>query len=79
MGADTIDTFPTTPALLRAKPVFTTLPGWKQDIRGRTDYSALPDNARAYVDFLEQRIGVPITMVSTGPKREEMAYRTPNL
>ena len=73
------DVFPTTPSLLRARPVFTTLPGWKCDIRGCTDYSALPANARAYVDFLEQRIGCPITMVSSGPEREEMTYRTPKL
>ena len=51
------DVFPTTPSLLKARPVFTTLPGWKCDIRGCTDYNALPANARAYVDFLEQRIG----------------------
>lgn len=73
------DSFPTTPALLRAKPVFETLPGWKTDIRGCKDYSALPANARAYVDFLEAHIGAPITMVSTGPKREEIAYRTPKI
>lgn len=73
------DQFPTTPALLRAKPVFEKLPGWKCDIRGCTDYDALPANARAYVDFLEQHIGAPITMVSTGPKREEMTRRTPKL
>ena len=73
------DVFPTTPALLRARPVFETLPGWKTDIRGCTDYDALPADARAYVDFLEARIGVPITMVSTGPKREEMAYRASKL
>ncbi len=71
--------FPTTPGLLQAKPVFETLPGWKCDIRGCTDYSALPENARAYVDFLEQRINTPITMVSTGPKREDITYRTPKL
>ena len=73
------DTFPTTPALLRAKPVFTTLPGWNCDIRGCLEYRELPANARDYVDFLEARIGTPITMVSTGPKREEMAYRTPKI
>ena len=73
------DSFPTTPALLRAKPVFATLPGWKTDIRGCKDYNSLPENAKAYVDFLEQRIGTPVTMVSTGPKREDMAYRTPLL
>ena len=71
--------FPTTPALLRARPVFTTLPGWKCDVRGCTDYNALPANAKAYVDFLETHIGAPITMVSTGPKREEITYRTPKI
>ena len=71
--------FPTTPDLLRAKPVFTVLPGWKCDIRGCTDYNALPPNAQAYVDFLEHCTGVPITMVSTGPRREDMAYRTPKV
>ena len=73
------DVFPTTPALLRAKPVFEKLPGWKTDIRGCTEYAALPANAKAYVDFLEAHIGVPITMVSTGPKREEMTYRNPKI
>lgn len=69
------DRFPTTPELLRAKPVFETLPGWKQDVRGVTDYAALPARAKAYVDFLEERIGVPITLVSTGPGRHEVAQR----
>lgn len=72
-------TFPTPGVLERAKPVFTTLPGWKIDIRGITDYDALPENAKAYVDFLEEQIEAPITMVSTGPKRSEMTYRTSKL
>ncbi len=71
--------FPTPSRLERAKPVFTTLKGWKSDIRGITDYDALPDNAKGYVDFLEQQIEAPITLVSTGPKRHEMTYRTPKL
>ncbi len=69
------DKFPTTPALMRAKPVFETLPGWKCDVRGVTDYAALPANARGYVEFLEERIGVPIRIVSTGPRRHEIAMR----
>ena len=73
------DRFPTTPLLMRAKPVFTTLPGWKCDIRGCTDYEALPANAKAYVDFLEAHIEAPITLVSTGPKRHEITHRTPKL
>ena len=67
--------FPVAPLLGKAKPVFTTLPGWKCDIRGETDYKKLPANARAYVEFLEEQIGVPVRFVSTGPKREEMALR----
>ena len=73
------DVFPTTPSLLKARPVFTTLPGWKCDIRGCTDYNALPQQAKDYVDFLERHIQCPITMVSSGPKREEMTYRTSKL
>ena len=63
------------PLLERAKPVFTTLPGWKTDVRGCTEYSALPENAKAYVDFLEKEIETPIKLVSTGPGRHEVAYR----
>ena len=73
------DKFPTTPSLMRAKPVFTTLPGWKCDIRGCKDYEALPENAKAYVDFLEAQIGYPITLVSTGPKRDEITHRASKL
>ncbi len=69
------DRFPVTPLLSRAKPVYETLPGWKCDIRGETDYAKLPAQARAYVDFLEEKIGVSIRIVSTGPKREENALR----
>ncbi|MEM5781193.1 MAG: adenylosuccinate synthetase, partial [Lawsonibacter sp.] len=79
IGVQVTDKFPTTPSLMGAKPVFTTLPGWKCDIRGCTDYAALPEQARNYVDFLESKIGYPITLVSTGPKRHEITYRTPKL
>ena len=69
------DQFPVTPLLSRAKPVYATLPGWKCDIRGETDYNKLPEQAKAYVDFLEEKMGVPIKIVSTGPKRDEIALR----
>lgn len=68
--------FPTTPDLLRANPIFTVLPGWKQDIRGCTDYHALPRSAQDYVSFLESQIGFPITLVSSGPGRHEIMRRT---
>ena len=71
----TTDVFPVPALLEKAKPVFETLPGWKRDIRGITDYDSLPREAKDYVEFIEARIGVPITIVSTGPKRHEIAYR----
>lgn len=75
IDGEVTDVFPTTPRLLRAKPVFETLPGWKCDIRGETDYQKLPQAARNYVDFLERHIGHPIGIVSTGPRRENIALR----
>ena len=67
--------FPVTPLLETAKPVYEILPGWKADIRGITSFSGLPENARKYVDFIEAEIGYPITIVSNGPKRNEIIYR----
>ena len=64
------------PALLdRARPVYTVLPGWKCDIRGITDYDALPQAAKDYVDLIERQIKCPIRLVSTGPRRHEIAVR----
>ena len=67
--------FPVPAMLDQAKPVYTTLPGWKCDIRGITDFNALPQQAKDYVAFLEKEIECPITIVSTGPKRHEICYR----
>ena len=67
--------FPTTHLLKKAKPVYTTLPGWKCDIRGITKYEDLPDNCRKYIEFIEKELEVPITMVSNGPGRHEIIKR----
>ena len=67
--------FPVPAMLDQAKPVYTTLPGWKCDIRGITNFNALPQQAKDYVAFLEKEIECPITIVSTGPKRHEICYR----
>ena len=68
--------FPVTRLLKDAKPIYTILPGWNCDIRGITDEAALPKEALAYVDFIEQELGVPVKMFSTGPKRHEIIHRT---
>ena len=67
--------FPTTRLLKKAKPVYTTLPGWKCDIRGITKYEDLPENCRNYIEFIEKELEVPITMVSNGPGRHEIIKR----
>lgn len=67
--------FPTTTLLEKAKPVYQVLPGWKCDIRGIKNYEDLPENCRKYVEFVEEQIGFPITMVSNGPGREDIIFR----
>lgn len=70
-----IDYFPPTAQLKRCKPVLEKLPGWKCDIKGIKRYEDLPENARKYVEFAEKYLGVPVTMVSNGPAREDIMYR----
>ncbi|MDO4470095.1 MAG: adenylosuccinate synthase [Bacillota bacterium] len=67
--------FPTTSLLEKAKPVIEVLPGWNCDIRGIKKYEDLPENCRKYIEFVEEKIGFPITMVSNGPGREDIIYR----
>lgn len=69
------DKFPATPRLNKAKPVYTYLPGWKCDITGITRYEELPENARKYVEFIENYLGFNITMVSNGPGRDNIIIR----
>ena len=57
--------------LRRAEPVYATLPGWRSSTLGMTEMSSLPTNARRYVDFLSEQIGVEIGLVSTGPERTQ--------
>ena len=67
--------FPATVQLKKAKPVYTALPGWKCDIRGIREYDKLPPNCRRYIEFIEQELNVPVTMVSNGPGREDIILR----
>lgn len=75
LDGERIDAFPPTAQLKRCKPILEVLPGWKCDITGIKKYEDLPENARRYVEFAERHIGVPITMVSNGPAREDIIYR----
>ena len=67
--------FPNPALLSKAKPVFEKLPGWKTDIRGLTEFDKLPKEAQDYVKFVEEQTGVHVSIVSTGPKRDEIIRR----
>ncbi len=75
VDGEVTEEFPVTWKLEKAKPVLTTLPGWKCEIRGIKKYEDLPENCRKYVEFVEQHIGYPITMISNGPGRDDIIYR----
>jgi len=69
------DIFPVTSKLAKAKPVYEMLPGWKSNVRGIKKFEDLPVEAQNYVLFIEKKLGVPITMVSNGPNRDEIIFR----
>ena len=75
IDGEMITDFPVTCKLEKAKPVLQKMPGWKCDIRGIKEYADLPENCRNYVEFIEEKIGYPITMISNGPGRGDIIYR----
>lgn len=67
-----VDTFPAVAKDLRAiKPIYETLTGWKCETLGTTRFGDLPENARKYVEFLSNSVGVEIGLISTGPERDQ--------
>jgi adenylosuccinate synthase len=70
-----IDNFPSElDTLQHCKPIYEELPGWREITNGLTDYKNLPDNAKKYLDSIEKKIGVPIYLISTGPKRDQTIF-----
>lgn len=61
--------------LNRAKPVYKEFPGNFGDISRCTSFEELPDNAKAYIGFIEEYIGIPVKFIGTGADREEMLVR----
>ena len=53
------------------EPIYETLPGWSESTVGASSLDALPENAKAYIAFVEKAIGAPIDIISTGPDRSE--------
>ena len=62
-------------ALEAIEPVYEMMPGWRTSTRGITRFDELPAEARAYLKFLEDKTGVEVGGVSTGPERTETIIR----
>ena len=75
IGGDTTMSFPVYPGLVKAEPVYETLPGWTEDISGVRSFDGLPPRAKSYVEFIEDRIETKISCVSVGPRRDELFFR----
>lgn len=75
INGEQIKDFPVTPLLEKAKPVYRYLKGWKCDISKIKAYDDLPKEAKDYVDFIEEELGFPITMISNGPSRDDIIIK----
>ncbi len=61
--------------LKKCKPVYQRLKGWKTDITGITEYDDLPEEAKVYVNTIEEITGIPVKMISVGPDRNQTIIR----
>lgn len=59
----------------RCKPVYTTLNGWTEDISSCTSFEELPENAKAYIEFIEKETNASVDMISVGPDRSQTIVR----
>ncbi|HIH42972.1 TPA: adenylosuccinate synthetase [Candidatus Woesearchaeota archaeon] len=67
-----LEDFPLQAEILeKCKPIYEKLPGWKEDLTQIKRYDKLPENAKKYIQYLEQKLGVPIFIVSVGPGRDQ--------
>jgi adenylosuccinate synthase len=60
--------------LHHATGVYTELPGWTEDLTDIRSYGDLPENARKYLAFVEEAVGVPIVLIGVGPGREQIIW-----
>ncbi|MBD5212845.1 MAG: adenylosuccinate synthase [Bacteroidales bacterium] len=65
------DRFPFDAATRKIEPVYTELPGWKSDLTKVRSEEEFPENFRNYIAFIEKQLGVPVTIISVGPDREQ--------
>ena len=72
-GGERYDTFPSQQSVLyHCEPVYEELPGWKTDITAVRRYDDLPKEARSYIEYIQDKVEVPIGWVSVGPERSQL-------
>ncbi|MCH7952770.1 MAG: adenylosuccinate synthase [Chloroflexi bacterium] len=72
IGSQTVKTIPASGAeLARAEPIYEELPGWRSETAGVRRFEDLPEAAQGYVQFIEEKLGVPLCLISVGPEREQ--------
>jgi adenylosuccinate synthase len=60
--------------LARVRPIYRTFPGWRQSTFGLTEYADLPQEAREYLEFIRDEVGIEISVISTGPERDQSIF-----
>ena len=72
-GGERYDTFPSQQSVLyHCEPVYEELPGWKTDITAVRRYDDLPKETRSYIEYIQDKVEVPIGWVSVGPERSQL-------
>lgn len=75
-GDEVIENFPASLNVLsKCKPIYEELPGWHEDLSQCSTFESLPDNAKAYVTRIEELTGIPVKIISVGPKRNQTIIR----
>jgi len=75
-GDEIIENFPASLHILgKCEPIYETLPGWSEDLSECETFDALPQNAKNYIERIEALTGVPVKIVSVGPKRSQTIIR----
>ena len=72
IGSRTVQTMPASGLdLARAEPIYEELPGWRSETAGVRRFEDLPEAAQGYVQFIQEKLGVPLCLISVGPEREQ--------
>lgn len=76
IAGEVIDFFPYDINSVEIEPVYEDLPGWKSDLTGMSHWDELPGELVQYIEYLEQALEIPITIVSVGPDRSQTIMRS---